>query len=228
MYVRRLMGTAVLVAASCAALSASGAAAADRGGVASSAPSSGFQAPRQSFRPQAVPPREVRHRAATALRAAGRSAEARRALRPRVARAALAGSGATFYVRLPHAGTCFFGFSSGQIIREISIAPPIVYALDQPSQYVYWSGFVYNFTTGATTWPATPTFQQAIATQSTAATFAGNQAVRLTGGGTQAIGVNVYWWSGTRGWLSGSAWDLPMWVGQQTGLTYSGATNNRC
>ena len=110
----------------------------------------------------------------------------------------------------------------------MSIAPPIVYALDQSSQYVYWSGFVYNYTTGATTWPATPVFQQSIATKSTPAAFGGAQTVRLTGGATQSIGVNVYWWSGTRGWLAGSAWDLPMWVGQPIGMTYSGLTNSRC
>jgi hypothetical protein len=173
-----------------------------------------------------MPPQAVRARAARALRAAGRKREARRALRATTARAAIAGSGYTFYVRTPQSGSCQFAFSGGVVLRDISIAPPIVYALDAPSQYVYWAGFVYDFNSGATTWHST--YREGIATRTTPSPFAGAQAVRVTGGGTQAIGVNVYWWSSTRGWLAGSAWDLPMWVAQASGTVFTGATNNRC
>jgi hypothetical protein len=173
-----------------------------------------------------VPPRAVRARAARALRAAGRKLQARKALRATTARAAIAGSGYTFYVRTPQSGSCQFTFSGGVVLRDVSIAPPTVYALDAPSQYVYWAGFVYDFNSGATTWHSA--YREGIATRTTPAPFTGAQQVRVTGGGTQAIGVNVYWWSATRGWLAGSAWDLPMWVAQASGTTFTGATNNRC
>jgi hypothetical protein len=194
---------------------------------AAGAPSSQFQRHGPAQRVSSVPPRHVRTRAARALRAAGRSREARRALRRATAHAALAGSGYGFSIRSPQAGSCLFAFSGNLVLRDMSIAPPIVYAQDATSQYVYWASFIYDYSTGATTWNA-PSYQQAIATRTTPAHFAGAQSARVSGGGAQAIGMNVYWWSATQGWLVGAAWDLPMWVGQHSGSTFTGGTNNRC
>jgi len=201
------------------------------------APGAGAEAPSTAFHrgtPPArasVPPLHVRRTMARRLRTEGHPSQARQALKPRRATRAvtsLAGSGIGFRVPTPTAACDVYLQGSGVFAstnKVYTILPPIAYAYDQPSQWVFYQPYVYASATGQIWYLAS---QQQVATSTNPAPFTTTKWAYGAALPAQSVGMDLWWYSNTRGWMQGRAWDLPMRVATYAGALLSPVVQSRC
>jgi hypothetical protein len=115
--------------------------------------------------------------------------------------------------------------SSGTTRKTFTILPPTAYAYDQTNQWVFYQPYVYALTTGQYWYLAS---QQQVATSTTPARFTTTTWAYSVAYPTQSLGMDLFWYSNTRGWMQGRAWDLPMRVSVWAGGWQPSVVQSRC
>ena len=112
-------------------------------------------------------------------------------------------AGYGFSVRTPYSARCVVQYNNAGSYKSISVMPPIVYAANSTSQWVTWRTVIWNAQTGQDLWYGA--WQQAVATTTAPAQFAGNEGVTFSGNAANqqlVAETDVEWYSPGTGWHS--------------------------